>query len=310
MPTANDVINVALRRAGVARVRDWAVDKSVEANVARDLFHEARKDILGLHYWNRATRRTKLAELTSAPAYGWDNAFRLPHDFISVVSVHPADAEYSSIPYKLEFINDESTAGSLTVIDYTALGTDTYRFTGINIVDTTLTAATDFTAETNNNTTATNIGAAIGTTSTTGIVGLTASVASAVVTVTSASGYTLQKMILSDAVNVTVIQPTFTSQYALFSNSDTIFLRYIFDLDNMDVWSATMRDVLAMRLARDFAMALAQDRILAEKLEVLYQRKLSRIKARDGVEDWPEQRPTGSWVSSRLGGQEFTINDG
>lgn len=310
MATANDVINVALRRIGAARVRDWANDITVEADVARDLFHEARRDILGLHYWNRATLRVKLEELTSSPGFGWDNAFRLPHDFISVVSVHPSDNEYSTIPYKLEYITDESTAGYLTVVDYTALGTDTFRFVGTNITDTTLINGTDFTAITSNNATATLIASAIGTTSTTGITGIIASPSSAVVTVTSANGYNLQKMILSDPVNTLATQPVSRKQYSLFSNSDTIYLRYIFDNDNVATWSATMRDVLATRLARDFAMALSQDRLLAEKMGFLYERKLSRVKARDGIEDWPEKRPTGSWVSARFGGRPFVVNDG
>lgn len=310
MATANDVINIALRRIGSARVRDWASDVSVQGDVARDLFHEARRDILGLHYWNRATRRVKLATLTSSPSFGWDNAFRLPHDFISVVSVHPADSEYAIIPYKLETINDESTPGTLRITDYGNLATDTFRFVGINIIDTTLTNGTDFTAATSDDVTAGLLATAIGTTSTTGIIGISASATTDTVTVTSADGYTLQKFILSNTTRTVPVQPVFTSLYSLFSNSDTIYLRYIFDNDNIATWSATMRDVLATRLSRDFAMALSQDRALAEKMGALYERTLSRVKARDGIEDWPERRPAGSWVESRMGGGSFGINDG
>lgn len=309
MASANDVINIALRRVGAARVSNWSSDTSKEAIVARDVFHGARKDVLGMHHWNRATRRVQLTELTAAPGFGWDNAFGLPDDFIRVVSVHPSDNEHAVVPYKLEFINDTTTA-TIVVVDFSNLAGATIQFEGINIVTTTLTEGTDFTAVTSNSVTADNIVTAMGTTTTTGIIGLTASNSAGTITVTSANGYTLQNITLSDAVNTTRTNPSITPQYSLFANSDTIFLRYIFDLADINIWSSMMCDVLALRLARDFAVAIAHDESMAEGLERLYQKKLSRIKAVDGIEDWPEQRPEGSWVTARFGGRDFSINTG
>ncbi len=306
MASANGVINIALRRVGASRVSNWATGTDKEDILARDIYHEARRDVLGLHTWNHATRRVKLTKLTSAPGFGWDNAFAMPDDFIRVVSVHPADAEHATIPYKLEHIDDTSTSGTITVVTAADTATDTYQFKGINLVDTTLTEGTDWDrTNADNNATATSLATAISV-----INGLTATASSAVITIASDNGFTLQSITLSDSTATTRTQPTVKPQYSLFSNSDTIYLRYVFDLDDMNIWSANMRDVLALRLARDFALPLTQDRLLAEKLDLLYEKKLSRSKSVDGVEDWPERQPAGSWFDSRMGGRDFIINDG
>lgn len=207
--TANDVVNVALRRIGAVRVNDYAQDTSKEAEVARDLIDEARRDLLGLHSWNFATARALLVDSGVDTAFGWDITYDLPGDFIHAVSVHPSDDDTTSIPYKLEFIND------------------------------------------------TNV-----------------------------------------------------PKRVLLCNATVVYLRYVFDLTDYSVMSPGFRDVMALRLARDFAIAIALDESMAEKLETAFQRKLSRVKARDGIEDWPEQMPSGSWVDTRFGGRGFPVNTG
>lgn len=86
----------------------------------------------------------------------------------------------------------------------------------------------------------------------------------------------------------------------LVTNSNQVYIRYVFDLEDVNVWSAAFRDVLAFRLARDFAGALSKSAAAAELADAAYRRNLSRAKAIDGVEDWPEKMAEGSWLTSRF----------
>lgn len=103
--TPTNIVNIALRRCGANRIGSLESDSSKEAIVARDLYQEARRDMLNSHTWNWAIKRVELDE-ADTPAFGWDYAFALPDDFIRVISVHPYDDESSIIPYKLEFQDD------------------------------------------------------------------------------------------------------------------------------------------------------------------------------------------------------------
>lgn len=85
----------------------------------------------------------------------------------------------------------------------------------------------------------------------------------------------------------------------LVTNSNQIFIRYVFDLEDANVMSAAFRDVLAFRLARDFAAALPQSSTLAELTDAAFRRKLSHAKTIDGIEDFPDRMADGSWVTER-----------
>lgn len=305
MTTSNDIVNSALRRLGASRVRDWAADNNREAALARDLYHETRRTLLSSHNWSFATLRVKLAKLSTVPAFGWDNAFPLPDDFLTAVSVHPSDSDFAEVPYKLEFINHTSTSGTITVVTYTSMTTDTIRLQGNNLADTTLTEGTDFTLLTSNTVTAAAIAVAIST-----ITGLTATSSGAVVTVASDTGYTLEFITLSDAVAATRTNPTIKRQRALFTNSDTIYLRYVFDQNDPNIMTSLFRDVFSLKLARDMAIPLTQDRLLAENINAVYEKELSRAKTKDGQEDWAESMPQGSWADARTGGKGLITNDG
>lgn len=85
----------------------------------------------------------------------------------------------------------------------------------------------------------------------------------------------------------------------LVTNSNQIFIRYVFDLQDVNVMSAAFRDVLCFRLARDFASALAKTAALADMTDNAFRRKIAQAKAIDGVEDFSERMAEGSWVKER-----------
>lgn len=195
MATTTDLVNIALRRIGAARINSFENDRTKEAVVARDVYQEARKDCLNLHTWNFANKRAQLTASATVPTFGWDYAYPLPEDFIRMVSVHPHNDDEATVEYRLEFQSSDDRV--------------------------------------------------------------------------------------------------------LVSNSNTIYIRYIFDLQDVNVFSAAFRDVLAFRLSREFAAALGKTAALAELNDNAFRRKVAHAKAIDGVEDFPEKMAKGSWITDR-----------
>ena len=195
MATSTDIVNIALRRIGGNRISSLQSDTSKEAVTARDVYDEARRDLLNLHNWNFAAVRVQLTASATAPAFGWDYAYILPADFIRLISVHPHDDDDAGVEYRLEFQSSDDRV--------------------------------------------------------------------------------------------------------LLSNSNQIYIRYVHDLDDANVMSAAFRDVLAWRLAREFAGALSKSAAAADSASNELRRALSRAKSIDGVEDFPERMAEGDWTTSR-----------
>ena len=203
MTTSTDIVNIALRRVGAVRISSLATDSVKEAVTARDLYDEARRDLLASHTWNFATKRARLqssvaADIAATPAFGWDYAYIMPDDFLRMVSVHPSDAESASIEYRLEFQEDKDRV--------------------------------------------------------------------------------------------------------LLCNSTEVYIKYIFDLEDVNVMSASFRDVLAWRCARDLAAALSKSASAAEMADNAMRRQLARAKSVEGIEDFPDTMAEGDWSKSRFGG--------
>jgi hypothetical protein len=97
------IINVALRRIGESRIVNLDSDTSKEARAARDLYEEARDDLLRSHPWNFALKRKKLAQLATSPVFGWEYGYGLPADWIRTVSVYPFDGyDSTNCEYRME----------------------------------------------------------------------------------------------------------------------------------------------------------------------------------------------------------------
>lgn len=87
----------------------------------------------------------------------------------------------------------------------------------------------------------------------------------------------------------------------LMCSATSVYLKYIYDVEDVAVMSEAFRDTLAWMLARDFAAALSKSTAAAEMAEGMYRRQLSRAKSIDGVEDFPDRMATGSWATERWG---------
>lgn len=195
MATQTDIANIGLRRIGANRLSNLTTDSSKEAVVVRDLFDEARRDVLGQHNWNFAIKRASLTASDTDPTFGWDYTYPLPENFIRMISVHPIDSDTASVPYKLEFQTSDDRV--------------------------------------------------------------------------------------------------------LLTDSNQIYIRYVFDQQDMNLAPASFVDSLAWRLARDLAFAMSKSASTAELAGRAYERALSKAKFIDGYEDYPENLADGTWLTSR-----------
>ena len=126
MPGETDVANVALRLIGSEAISGFA-DGSDTANKVNDIYEEVRDDLLRSHPWNFATKRQKLAQSSTAPAFEFDYAYPLPADWLRTISVHDNDGGYSTILYRVELIGTQRaivTSSEDVYLRYVARVTD------------------------------------------------------------------------------------------------------------------------------------------------------------------------------------------
>lgn len=195
MPGESDIVNAALRRIGESPITTLA-DGTTAANAADDLYSELRDELLRSHPWNFATKRIKLAQSATAPAFEFDYAYPLPADWIRTISVTNNDAGYGTILYRMELIG---------------------------------------------------------------------------------------------------------TQRSILTSSDECYLRYVSQVTDPNLMPADFRATLALMIARDLSIALASSRTLRADLADEARSKLAQARSADGMGQFPELRPRGSWSSVRGG---------
>lgn len=85
----------------------------------------------------------------------------------------------------------------------------------------------------------------------------------------------------------------------LLSDAAEIYLRYIARTEDPNQYDPLFVDALAMRIAARLAKAITQSTGEKERIEALYRDALRKARAVDGVEDFAEQPPDGSWLAAR-----------
>lgn len=84
------IINSALRELNVERI-NALTDNCKQAEVMSDIYDITRLEMLEENPWNFCIQRAVLALNPTSPAFGYENAFVLPSDFIFAVE---EDSEY------------------------------------------------------------------------------------------------------------------------------------------------------------------------------------------------------------------------
>jgi len=141
MSTAVDICNLALSNLGdeanVAAIDP--PDGSVQASHCARYYPIVRDAVLALG-WSFNLRRGMLAQHDEAPEFGWQYAYPLPADALSVLSVHSAGSSNDNDPR--EFVTETASDGTVVVmtneadalVRYTVRITDTQKFPPLVVV--------------------------------------------------------------------------------------------------------------------------------------------------------------------------------
>lgn len=136
MSSEVDIVNLALSKIG-DQATVTAInppDSSAQAGHAAIFYPIARDFMLDQYNWAFATRRTTLAKLASAPAFGWTYAYGAPAQALNLLAVHlegwPDDSNPQ--PFEHESLDDGSeviyTNVDNAALRYTVFVTDTAKF--------------------------------------------------------------------------------------------------------------------------------------------------------------------------------------
>ncbi|WP_151038937.1 hypothetical protein [Mycobacterium tuberculosis] len=99
MASQVDICNRACTKLGAARITD-ITENSKSARVMNSLWNTVRQAELRRRTWKFATARTTLAALATPPAWGYNNAFQLPPDFLRLVQVNDTFAVPALTDYR------------------------------------------------------------------------------------------------------------------------------------------------------------------------------------------------------------------
>jgi hypothetical protein len=106
-------------------------------------------------------------------------------------------------------------------------------------------------------------------------------------------------------VNDNLVSPDWKIESGrMLTNDDTNYLKYVYDIGELDSAYATMNimfyEALALYLAWDISLELGRDNGTKEQLGRDFKEVLSKARFVDAMEDPAEQIEANDWVSSRL----------
>lgn len=94
-----DIANQALTQLGADRIISFG-DGTTEADVMSTLYEPVKAAFLRAYPWNFATRRAKLAQVSSEPVNEYSYQFALPEDFLKLLEAYTGDYYLYREPYE------------------------------------------------------------------------------------------------------------------------------------------------------------------------------------------------------------------
>ena len=88
-----DICNLALDHLNETAIQDIDSPSSRVEEICSRWYDNVRLACLRNHPWNFATKRALLAALSTGPAFGYENQYQLPNDYIQLVSIGGTDYE-------------------------------------------------------------------------------------------------------------------------------------------------------------------------------------------------------------------------
>lgn len=87
----------------------------------------------------------------------------------------------------------------------------------------------------------------------------------------------------------------------IMTDAEDVYLSYIAKVTNTAEMPHDFREALAYRLAAECAIEFAQSNTLYDRMEREARYAIGIAKSTGAIEDYPEERPEGSWVTARGG---------
>lgn len=113
MASETELCNEALQEIGVGVPIISLEQDDPAARACNRIYAKRRDGLLRSHIWNFAIERVKLGQLSSAPAFGFDNRYQLPSDWLRTISVFNNDAGVGTVEYRIERRTIHSNANEL-----------------------------------------------------------------------------------------------------------------------------------------------------------------------------------------------------
>lgn len=84
------------------------------------------------------------------------------------------------------------------------------------------------------------------------------------------------------------------------TDAEDVYLRYVSKVTDPNKFPADFRTALAYLLAVDFAITIAQSNTLSDRMVILARNAKSKARSNDGIGDYQDSFPNGSWISERF----------
>lgn len=82
--SVTEIANLVAKKLGERAVVDWETDNTKFAKSFRIMYPVLRDGLMRAYVWNFAQKRVALAASATKPAWGYDNQFPVPSDFVRV----------------------------------------------------------------------------------------------------------------------------------------------------------------------------------------------------------------------------------
>lgn len=93
MASETEIANSALIKVGAATILD--IDDNVKsAKLCKRRYYELRDKLLRTYPWSFAIKRVELAQIATAPAYGFDYAYQIPSDSLRIIEIDYRCTDY------------------------------------------------------------------------------------------------------------------------------------------------------------------------------------------------------------------------
>lgn len=116
MTTAVSICNSALIKLGAGQIT--ALDNSsFESKLCTEQYEKIRRSLLYSHPWNFAIKRASWVPNGNTPAWGFEQEYDLPADFLRIIEMSDADIEYQIEGNKL--VCNESNIDLIYLYDET-----------------------------------------------------------------------------------------------------------------------------------------------------------------------------------------------